>query len=218
MTVRYCIGELVELGCQTAKKARITDATWSAVKGLGINRSVRGTRAGKSVQRKKTLIRNATPATTFSPPSPSPLDPRTANPGPRVEPVRPRTIQRRHLISIGTFNSRTLTDDARLLELVKLAKDMKLDVLAIQEHRRRQVDELPSLPDGYNFLACPANDRAVGGIAFLLSPKSFSSLLHYRFLTPRQQRPASRGDYTSSVYTHHLLLARTRTRLASSYL
>ena len=128
MTVRYCIGELVELGCQTAKKARITDAAWSAVKGLGINRSVRGTRAGKSVQRKKTLIRNATPATTFSPPSPSPLDPRTANPGSRVEPVRPRTIQRRHLISIGTFNSRTLTDDARLLELVKLAKDMKLDV------------------------------------------------------------------------------------------
>ena len=47
------------LGLQTAKKARITDAAWSAVKGLGINRPVRGTRAGKSVQRKKTMITNA---------------------------------------------------------------------------------------------------------------------------------------------------------------
>ena len=48
MTIRYCIRELLLLGRQTAKRARINDEVWTAVKRLGINKPVRGTRAGKS--------------------------------------------------------------------------------------------------------------------------------------------------------------------------
>ena len=58
MTIRYCIRELLLLGRLTAKKARISDEAWTAVKSLGISRPVRGTRAGKSVQQKRSMMTN----------------------------------------------------------------------------------------------------------------------------------------------------------------
>ena len=56
--------------------------------------------------------------------------------------------KKQRLVKVGTFNVRTLRTDFRAFELKKLAADLKIDVLVIQEHRRSKsdVDLQRSLP------------------------------------------------------------------------
>ena len=65
---------------------------------------------------------------------PPELTPRTAH-------DRENTLPR-HL-RIGTFNARTLRDDWRMQELTRLASDLNISVLAIQEHRRSNINCSP---------------------------------------------------------------------------
>ena len=56
--------------------------------------------------------------------------------------------KKQRLVKVGTFNGRTLRTDFRAFELQKLAADLKVDVLVMQEHRRSKsdVDFQRSLP------------------------------------------------------------------------
>ena len=62
--------------------------------------------------------------------------------------------KKQRLVKVGTFNVRTLRTDFRAFELQKLAADLKIDVLVIQEHRRSKsdVDFQRSLPKGWEIL------------------------------------------------------------------
>jgi sorting nexin-29 len=129
-------------------------------------------------------------------------DPWTAHPGPRVQRTVPRNghiqplpsssavphprrqSQKHHMLSIGTFNCRTLKSDWRLQECARLAHDLKLFVLSVQEHRR--TTELDcNLKDGWHFKGSPASNSGVGGIGFILSPSAMVSLLNIQFKSPR---------------------------------
>ena len=78
---------------------------------------------------------------------------------------------KQRLVKVGTFNVRTVRTDFRAFELPKLAADLKIDVLVIQEHRRSKsdVDFQRSLPKGWQILLGAPSAPGVGGIGFLLS-------------------------------------------------
>ena len=79
--------------------------------------------------------------------------------------------KKQRLVKVGTFNVRMLRTDSRAFELQKLAADLKIDVLVIQEHRRStfDVDFQCSLPKGWQILLGAPSAPCVGGIGFLLS-------------------------------------------------
>ena len=80
-----------------------------------------------------------------------------------------------------------LRADFRAFKLQKLAADLKIDVLVIQEHRRSKsdVDFQHHLPKGWHILFGAHSAPGVGGIGFLLSPQCSPWLLDYKFVTDR---------------------------------
>lgn len=111
--------------------------------------------------------------------------PAGANPGPRVSTTTEPRTTRPPLpprISIATLNCRTLKDSWRLRECVVLCKSMNIDVLAIQETRRRNQTDIET--NGYVLKTTPANSSGVGGIGFLFSPRAWKAVLDIS-LTPR---------------------------------
>ena len=95
--------------------------------------------------------------------------------------------KKQRLVKVGTFNVRTLSTDFRAFELQKLAADLKIDVLVIQEHRRStsDVDFQRNLPKGWQVLLGAPSAPGVGGIGFLLSSRCSPWLLDYNFVTDR---------------------------------
>ena len=95
--------------------------------------------------------------------------------------------KKQRLVKVGTFNVRTLRTDFRALELKKLAADLKVNILVIQEHRRStsDVDFQCNLPKGWQILIGAPSSPGVGGIGFLLSSQCSSWLLDYKFVTDR---------------------------------
>ena len=95
--------------------------------------------------------------------------------------------KKQRLVKVGTFNVRTLRTDFRAFELQKLAADLKIDVLVMQEHRRSKsdVDFQRSLPKGWQILLGAPSAPGVGGIGFLLSSQCSPWLLDYKFVTDR---------------------------------
>ena len=94
---------------------------------------------------------------------------------------------KRRLVKVGTFNVRTLRTDFRAFELHKLAADLKIDFLVIEEHRRSKsdVDFQRNLPKGRQILHGAPSAPGVGGIGFLLSSRCSPWLLDYKFVTDR---------------------------------
>ena len=95
--------------------------------------------------------------------------------------------KKQRLVKVGTFNVRTLRTDFRAFELQKLAADLKIDVLVIQEHRRSKsdVDFQRSLPKGWQIFLGAPSAPGVGGIGFLLSSQCSPWLFDYKFVTDR---------------------------------
>ena len=95
--------------------------------------------------------------------------------------------KKQRLVKVGTFNVRTLRTDFRAFELQKLAADLKVNVLVIQEHRRStsDVDFLRNLPKGWQILLGAPSAPGVGGIGFLLFSQCSSWFLDYKFVTDR---------------------------------
>ena len=91
----------------------------------------------------------------------------------------------RHLSTcIATFNARTLRDDWRVQELTRLASDLNITVLAIQEHRRNCAVRSPTSA-GWELKLSPASALGQGGIGFLLSPAATRALLDVSFPSAR---------------------------------
>ena len=92
--------------------------------------------------------------------------------------------KKQRLVKVGTFNVRTLRTDFRAFELQKLAADLKIDVLVIQEHRQSKsdVDFQRSLPKGWQILL---GAPSAPGVGFLLSSQCSPWLLDYKFVTDR---------------------------------
>lgn len=118
-----------------------------------------------------------------------PEDSRLAKSEPRVS-SRPRnehsSTQHQKHIKLATFNVRTIRHENRRLELVKLASDLQIDVLAVQEHRLRDVSTVPQQqPNGYSFLASDADENGNGGIGFLISNKCKNTILDCQYINAR---------------------------------
>ena len=92
--------------------------------------------------------------------------------------------KKQRLVKVATFNVRMLRTYFRALELKKLAADLKVNVLVIQEHRRStsDVDFQRNLPKGWQILIGAPSSPGVGGIDFLLSSRCSSWLLDYKFV------------------------------------
>ena len=95
--------------------------------------------------------------------------------------------KKQRLAKVGTFNVRTLITDFRAFELQKLAADLKIDVLVIQEQRRSMsdVDFQRNLPKEWQILLGDPSAPGDDGIGFLLSSRCLPWLLDYKFVTDR---------------------------------
>ena len=80
-----------------------------------------------------------------------------------------------------------LRTDFTAFKLKKLAADLKINVLMIQEHRRSMsdVDFQRNLPKGWQILLGAPSAPGVGGIGILLSSRCSPWLLVYKFITDR---------------------------------
>ena len=108
------------------------------------------------------------------PDTPPDLTPRNAHTCENILPLRLR---------VATFNTRTLRDNWRVQELVRLASDLSLSVLGLQEHRRSTDCSPPGL--GWELKLSPASLLGIGGIGFLLSPAASKALLDVTFQSDR---------------------------------
>ena len=121
---------------------------------------------------------------------PAPPEPRESVPNQDLSPRTTRAVTiegKRHLpqrLTLATFNARTLLAEWRIRELVRLALDLKISILGLQEHRRSSSPDL-TLPHGWQFHLAPASDLGSGGIGFLLSPSASHALLDVNFLSDR---------------------------------
>ena len=95
--------------------------------------------------------------------------------------------KKQRLVREGTFSVRTLRTDFRAFELQKLAADLKINVLVIQEHRRSKsdIDFQRNLPKGWQILLEAPSAPGVGGVGFLLSSRCSPWLLDYKIVTER---------------------------------
>ena len=111
-------------------------------------------------------------------------------------------LKKQRLAKVGTFNLRTSRTDFRAFELQKLAADLKVDVLVIQEYRRStsDVDFQRNLPKGWQILLGAPSVPGVGGIGFLLSSWCSSWLLDYKFVTDRVAVASNRRLHIICVY------------------
>ena len=88
---------------------------------------------------------------------------------------------------IATFNCRTLKSDYRVLELIEIVLKKCTDVLAIQEHRRRNNAHATdiNIPTGYCLFMNDTHSAGVGGIGFVISPRSSYKLIYSELFTTR---------------------------------
>ena len=105
--------------------------------------------------------------------------------------------KKQRLLKVGTFNVRTLRTDFRAFELQRLAAELKIDVLVIQEHRRSKsdVDFQRNLPKGWQIFLGAPSAPGVGGIGFFLSSWCSPWLLDYKFVTERVSVASFDIDY-----------------------
>ena len=87
-------------------------------------------------------------------------------------------------ISISTLNIRTLSCDIKLANAVQEAKNLGIDVLALQEVRRRGDDEFTFDSEGiegWQFVWSGFKRKLEAGVAFILAPhvKLIGSHFHY---------------------------------------
>ena len=122
-------------------------------------------------------------------------DSRPAQPEPRRSGLPPQLTSRNahtcenslsYRLRIATFNTRTLRDNWRVQELIRLASDLKLSVLGLQEHRRSDGNgNRPPPSSGWELKLSPASPLGTGGIGFLLSPTASKALLNVTFPSDR---------------------------------
>ena len=91
----------------------------------------------------------------------------------------------------STFNVRTLNPKSQLHELTSTAKNCRVDIISIQEHRHFHPDaDLEyTLQDGYQLVTASATKNSVnatiGGVGLLLSPRAQNNLLPVEKISSR---------------------------------
>ena len=110
---------------------------------------------------------------------------------PDNEGMRSKLVSCRNRTFISTFNTRTLNPASRLNELIKNAKDQKIDIIAIQEHRffHPETDIVYHKIEDYHLATSPclknSSNSFVGGVGLLLSPKAMENLSNIEVISPR---------------------------------
>jgi len=91
-------------------------------------------------------------------------------------------VKARKGFRIGSLNCRTLRTELSQQEVVKLAEELQISVLAVQEHRIRSLGGTSkALGSDWLLVGGSAyNDRACGGVGFVISPKIHSCLVRTR--------------------------------------
>ena len=92
---------------------------------------------------------------------------------------------KQRLARVETFNVGTVRTFFRAYELQKLAAELKIDVLVIQEHRRSNVDFQLNFPKGWHILIGAPSAQDVGCIGFILSSRYSPWLLDNKLVTVR---------------------------------
>ena len=92
---------------------------------------------------------------------------------------------------VSTFNTRSLSLKSRFQELTINAKNLAIDIIAIQEHRLMHTDEELKYhtSNGYQLVTASAwknlANAATGGVGLLLSPRAFENLIHIDKISDR---------------------------------
>ena len=92
---------------------------------------------------------------------------------------------------VSTFNTRSLSLKSRFQELTINAKNLAIDIIAIQEHRLMHTDQELKYhtSNGYQLVTASAwknlANAATGGVGLLLSPRAFENLIHIDKISDR---------------------------------
>ena len=105
------------------------------------------------------------------------------------------------------MNTRTLKTPHKQIELCALAKEYKLAVIGIQEHRIVHNDnsqfQYENLPEGFQLVTASASRNsvgaAVGGIGVLLSASAKKALLSIRYISTRTLQVTFSGNPKTSI-------------------
>ncbi|XP_072389526.1 uncharacterized protein [Diabrotica undecimpunctata] len=87
-------------------------------------------------------------------------------------------------LHIATYNVRTLATEDKLIELQEELNCIKWDVLGLSEIRRKGKNQLV-LKSGYLLHSIGENDKAVGGVGFLVHKKHLDKIIKTESVTSR---------------------------------
>ena len=101
--------------------------------------------------------------------------------------AKPSQLNPRKPLKLGSLNAQSLLSLFRLGEATALAHKMRIDALAIQEHRRTCITEIDGINcrKGWRFFHSSATDTAQGGVGMLLSPRAVDALQSVQFVSRR---------------------------------
>ncbi|KAG7308870.1 hypothetical protein JYU34_006132 [Plutella xylostella] len=98
--------------------------------------------------------------------------------------LRQRSGCHTNIMTIATFNARTLSTDDRLHEFLEEVKNVKWDVIGLSEVRRRG-ENLMTLSNGDMFFHRGHEDSSYGGVGFLISRKICPDIKNVNSVSPR---------------------------------
>lgn len=85
---------------------------------------------------------------------------------------------------IATYNTRTLSNELKILELEEELKQIHWDIVGLSEVRRRGEEQI-SLKSGNTFYYRGNEESSDGGVGFIIHKRLVSNILHLESISPR---------------------------------
>lgn len=98
--------------------------------------------------------------------------------------ARKRGIPKDKELYVATYNARSLLSEERLTELESELKNIKWDIVGLNEVRRRG-EKLVSLKSGHTFYYVGEDDKSIGGTGFLIHKRHGSSIISLKKISNR---------------------------------
>ena len=116
-----------------------------------------------------------------------------------------KLLKCKQTLQIATFNVRTLNRIGQLPELIASAKEHKIDIICIQEHRYTHPEDIKyhETGNGWSLVTVSAwknsVNAAVGGVGLLIGPRALKTLNSVEKIQPRMMAATFNGNPRATI-------------------
>ena len=116
-----------------------------------------------------------------------------------------KLLKCKQTLQIATFNVRTLNRIGQLPELIASAKEHKIDIICIQEHRYTHTEDIKyhETGNGWSLVTVSAwknsVNATVGGVGLLIGPRALKTLNSIEKIQPRMMAATFNGNPRATI-------------------